>query len=235
MKSNTEQLESRGYVAEGMETDYRDTSFEQRIKLLKSKLPTDRTLGARLLAGCPDSSAIDYLIDALKIEKKLYPKIEISNSLVSFGQGAVMPLITLLGQVGGNQYSEVPVEGFKKQSYPLPRDIAGRTLIRIGPVALPRLLEVLYTADLIQLSEAIDVIGFICFYDYQPNVVGYLEDCFYRNSSHDLIKWKILRAMSAFPESELFLKEQLELGLASLKLEIERSLSLIAKRIIEKK
>ena len=235
MKSNTEQLESRGYVAEGMENDYPDTSFEQRIKLLTSKLPTDRTLGARLLSGCPDSSAIDYLIDALKIEKKLYPKIEISNSLVSFGLDAVVSLTALLGKIGVNQHSEVPAEGFKKGSYPLPRDIAGRTLIRIGPVALPHLLEVLDTPDLIQLSEAIDAIGFICFYDYQPNVVGYLEDCFYRNSNHDLIKWKILRALSAFPESELFLKEQLELASASLKSEIERSLSLIAKRIIERK
>jgi HEAT repeat protein len=229
VKSNTEQLESRGYVAEEMENDYQDTSFEQRIKLLKSKLPTDRTLGARLLAGYPDSSAIDYLIDGLKIEKKLYPKIEISNSLVSFGRDAVVPLITLLGKIGGNQHREVPVGRFKKESYPLPHDIAGRTLIRIGTVALPHLLEVLGTHDLIQLSEAIDAIGFICFYDYQTNVFGLLKDCFYRNNTHDLIKWKILRAMGAFPESESFLKEQLELSPACLKAEIERSLSLIVK------
>jgi len=79
------------------------------------------------------------------------------------------------------------------------------------------------------LSELIDTIGFICFYESQENIFDTLKNCFYRNEQNDLIKWKIVRAMSAFPESDSFLREQLQLSNESLKLEIERSLSLIKK------
>lgn len=231
MKSRIKQIENRGFVAVGIEEKYFDTTFEQRIVLLKSKLSTDRTLGARLLTGNSDLSTIAYLIDALIKEKKLYSKIEICNSLVSFGMDAVIPLIGLLGKIGNNQHKEVPETNFKKNNYPLPRDIAGRTLIRIGVKAIPDLLQVLDCNDSIQLSEAIDTIGFICFYEPQINVFRLLKKCFDSNADNDLIKWKIFRAMSAFPESETFLREQLQLNNESFKLEIERSLSLVRKRV----
>jgi len=229
MKSTTEQLESRGFIADGIEEKYRGKTFEQRVELLKSDLPTDRSLGARLLARYSDLKTIDYLIEALVNEKKLYSKIEISNSLASFGEKAVNPLIGLLGKIGNNQHKIVPETDFKKNNYPLPRDIASRTLIRIGKIALPDLLNSLNGNDLSNLSELIDTIGFICFYESQENIFDTLKNCFYRNEQNDLIKWKIVRAMSAFPESDSFLREQLQLSNESLKLEIERSLSLIKK------
>jgi hypothetical protein len=228
MKSKTEQLENRGFIVNGIEEKYLEKTFEQRVELLKSNLPTDRTLGARMLANCSDLKVIDYLIDALRIENKLYSKIEISNSLASFGKEAVNPLIGLLGKIGNNQHKIVHETDFKKKNYPLPRDIASRTLIRIGTIALPDLLKNLSNDDVSKLSELIDTIGFICFYEYQENIFETLKDCFYRNEQNDLIKWKIFRAMSAFPESVLLLKEQL-LTNAHLKFEIERSLALIIK------
>lgn len=230
MKSKIEKIENRGFITAGIENKYLDTTFGQRIILLKSKLPTDRTLGARLLTKNSDLSTIDYLIDALIKEKKLYTKIEICNSLVSFGIDAVMPLIGFLGKIGNNQHKDVPNTGFKKNSYPLPRDIVSRTIIRIGSKAIPDLLRVLDSNDLILLSEAIDTIGFICFYEYQNNVFEFLIKCFDSNVDNNLIKWKIFRAMSAFPESESFLREQLQLNNEPLKLEIERSLLLIKER-----
>jgi len=230
MKRKIEQIENRGFIAPEIENKYLDTTFEQRIVLLKSKLPTDRTLGARLLTKNSDLSTIDYLIEALIKEKKLYSKIEICNSLVSFGINAVIPLIGLLGQIGNNQHREVPKIDFKKDNYPLPRDIASRTLIRIGAKAIPDLLKVLDSNNLIKLSEAIDTIGFICFYEPQINVFGFLIKCFDSHVDNNLIKWKIFRAMSAFPESESFLRRQLQLINEPLQLEIERSLSLIKKR-----
>ena len=118
----------------------------------------------------------------------------------------------------------------KRTINPLPRDIASRTLIRFGAKTIPDLLKVLDSNDLIKLSEAIDTIGFICFYEHQINVFGLLIKCFDSNVDNNLIKWKIFRAMSAFPESESFLREQLQLTNEPLKLEIERSLSLIKKR-----
>jgi hypothetical protein len=226
MKSNVEKLESRGFIADGKEKAYSDTSLEQRIELLKSDLPFERTLGAKLLAFYPDLTAMDYLLEALKKETKLYSKIEICNSLVSFGKDAVIPLIHLLGEIGDNRHAAIPETDFKKKSYPLPRDIAGRTLIRIGTVALPDLILALKSRDGSSISELIDVIGFICFYDPQPNLFGELKDCFYRNEQDELIKWKLFRAMSSFHGSRLFLEEQKEDN-ARLKCEIERSLSLL--------
>jgi hypothetical protein len=91
---------------------------------------------------------------------------------------------------------------------------------------LPDLVRSLKSKDESLLSELIDAIGFICFYAPQPNLFGELKDCFYRNEQIDLIKWKLFRAMSAFPESILFLKGQQEHN-ARLKCEIERSLILL--------
>ena len=231
MKSNTIQLENRGFVIKGVENNYLNTSFEQRIGLIKSNLATDRTLGARLLARSAKVLSIDYLIEALILEQKLYSKIEICNSLVSFGKEAVIPLIALIGKIRNKQYLEIPAVDFKKVNYPLPRDIASRTLIRIGSIALPDLLNFLNCNDQTRISEAIDAIGFICFYENQPEVYKELKNCFYHNSENDLIKWKIFRAMSAFAESESFLNEQKQQLLSErIKSEIERSLLLIKKR-----
>ena len=143
MKSKQEQLISRGYLAEGMKSEYLDKSFDEKIDLLKSNVPTDRTLGARLLANSMNDKAIDSLINALRVENKLYPRIEICNSLVSCGQHSIKPLIKILGKVGTNQHKRAPEKKFKKDSYPLPRDIASRTLVRFGKAALNELEKTL--------------------------------------------------------------------------------------------
>lgn len=230
MKSSFLQLASRGFIADGVELNYQHLSFSERVNLLQSKIPSDRTLGARLLGLSADLSAINNLIDALKVEKKIYTKIEICTQLESFGIDAVKPLISLLGKVGNNQYRHIPEEKFKKNNYPLPHDIAARTLGRIGTIALPALLKVLDSSDESAMSEVIDAIGFICFYNNQPDVFSHLEASFYRNSTNELIKWKIFRAMSACAESEGFLNEHLMLQNNTLiHNEIERSLAAVRK------
>lgn len=85
MNDKQKQLISRGYLSEGVESEYLNKSFDEKIELLQSNVPTDRTLGARLLANLKKGKAIVFLINALIGEKKLYPKIEICNSLVSCG------------------------------------------------------------------------------------------------------------------------------------------------------
>jgi hypothetical protein len=228
MKSTSKQLFLRGFLDKGLEQNYQHLSFEQRTILLKSKIPAERTLAARLLEGNKDLSAINHLIDALRTEKKLYTKIEICNSLASFRKEAVLPLTNALGNIGNNQHRIVPDAGFKKNSYPLPRDIVARTLARIGSIALPDLIMVLESNNYNKICEAIDAIGFICFYKSQPDVFKHLEACFYRNENNDLLKWKIFRAMSAFAESESFLKGQMAENRYSILVpEIERSLRLI--------
>ncbi|NDV47493.1 hypothetical protein D0T49_10590 [Paludibacter sp. 221] len=226
MKSDKEALKSRGFVEKQAENEYSVLSFDEKTELLKSSLPTDRTIGARLLRS--EEKAIPLLIEALKKEKKLYTKIEICDTLASYGTVAVQPLIDELGKIGNNQHKTVPQERFNKKSYPLLRDISARTLVNIGSDALPALLHTLGSKNMAQLSEAIDTIGYICFYNRTAGVFGRLMQCFDENRENDLIRWKIMRAMSALPESKDFLQTRLQTEKnAGIVLEIQRSLSLI--------
>ncbi len=233
MKSSKEQLEKRGFLCKHFNSDYYDLPFNKKLELLKSKIPTERTFGAILLKNETNTKkAIDSLIKALIKEKKLYPKIEISNTLISYKKPSVKPLIKVLGKIGVNQYQIVPKKEFKKNNYPLPRDIASRILAHIGKTALHELLNNLEKFDIKQQSEAIDAIGFICFYDYCYDAYKLLRRCYQQNSENEIIKWKIIRAFSGFPESEIFLEtEKRNLQNIRLQMEIERSISLIKKRI----
>lgn len=228
MKSTHEQLEKRGFLADDFNSDLYDLSLNEKLKLLESSIPTERTLAARLLKN---GHSVDSLIKALIKEKQLYTKIELSTTLVSYAETSVKPLISLLGTIGTNQHKCVPDEEFKKDNYPLPRDLASRILAHIGKIALPELLNSLEKLDSKQLSEAIDALGFICFYNPYPNAFQILKKLFLQNSENELIKWKIIRACSGFPESEDFL--EMEKGNQSnqrLKKEIDRSMYLIKKR-----
>ncbi|MBI9068597.1 MAG: HEAT repeat domain-containing protein [Salinivirgaceae bacterium] len=204
-------------------------------QLLKSKIGTERTLGARLLGNSKDEKAVNLLIQALKVEKKLYPKIEICKSLEKMGAPAIKALIKLLGEIGNNQHESIPEKTFSKNNYPLPRDIAARTLIRFEENIIPELLPILSTKKESQLSEAIDTIGFICFYKPQPEVFEPLKNCMLANLNSEIICWKSVRAMSGFPESEAFLTEQKqEFTNPALLKEIDRSLELIKNNLNNK-
>lgn len=232
MKSSDRQLEERGFLPEKYEIKFDRYSLSEKLELLESKKPIERTLGARLLTTEKETKGvIEKLIISLTVEKKLYPKIEISRTLTSFGKQSVKALIQVLGEIGKNQHKEVPKKEFKKDNYPLPRDISSRALANIGIIALPELLDNLEKTDIKQLSEVIDAIGFICFYDYCSDTYKLLKKCYLENLESELIKWKIIRAFSRFPESESFLNaEKRNLQNVRLLTEIERSISLIKKR-----
>ncbi len=230
MKSSNKDLESRGFLKNGAESAFANLPNLKKLELLKSPIPKERTLGARLTKGIGES-AVSALIAALKVEKKLYPKIEICNTLVEFGIIAVKPLIQELGRIGNNQHKVLSQKAFEKDNYPLPRDIAARTLAHFGKVALPSLLKVLEENNLPKLSEAIDAIGYICFYNHQPELFDKLESCYNSNVGSDLICWKLIRAMSGFPECEEFLIQQRPICKNPIiEKEIDRSIRLINKR-----
>lgn len=228
MKSTEKQLENRGYSSSEIESEFAEKSFNELIELLNSKSAVERTVSARLIAKTKNSKSIPFLCLALEKEKKLYTKIEICNSLVSYGKESVPELVKRLGKIGDSQHKHIPEIEFKKNSYPLPRDIAARTIIRIGRDALPLLIENLKSKDISTISETIDAIGHICYYDKQEEVMYRLIDCYESNSENELIKWKIIRSMSAFTESEKFLNKEYELvENDKLKQEILRSKKLI--------
>ncbi len=230
MKSSKKDLEQRGYLEEDLEIKFQDLSIKEKYKLLESDIPKERSQGARLLSQ-ERSFVSDRLIRALKIEKKLYSKIEICKALEAHKNDSIPLLIQELGRIGSNQHVHIPDKEFKKDSYPLPRDIAARTLASIGKPALERLLLVLENGFENQVSEAIDAVGFICYYDYQPNVFEKLANCYLKYSNNELIRWKLIRAMSGIPESLAFLEEKIDsCQNKMLKSEISRSIRLIRKR-----
>lgn len=228
MKSDKEQLEKRGFLQNGEKKQYQISMIEEKISLLSSLIPKERTLGARLLGDDKCSDTVEILMQALIKENKLYPKLEICNSLTQIGLICIPDLIKQLGKIGLNQHKKVPEKEFKKKNYPLPRDIAARTIIRFGADALKPLIQILSSKETEQISEAIDAIGYICFYDYSPLVFKHLMLCFQSYLGHSVICWKIIRAMSACPESKTFLTEQYKILTDNrIKQEIKRSLSLM--------
>ena len=200
--------QSRGFVLNGDEIGYYSFETWELLKLLKSPKPMERTLAARNLGKSIEYHIVENLLAALDTEKKLYPKIEICNSLAMFGAHSVAGLVLRLGTIGKNQHLTVPGEPFRKNSYPLPRDIAARTLIRIGEIALPQLFEVLLWDEKPKISEAIDAIGFICNKDPHPEYLGELKTCYRKHFNSELIRWKLFRAMSSFPDSYPFLEDR---------------------------
>jgi HEAT repeat protein len=230
MKSKQEQLESRGYLSEEFEPEFENISLNEKVKLLESKIAVERTLGARLLQSNPTKQTVEYLLEALQKEKKLYAKIEICNTLSELGEIAISPLINNLAKIGKNQHQSVPEKDFKKDSYPLPRDIVSRTLIRIGTKAIPKLLKELETANESVLSELSDTIGHINLQSKIEGIYEFLKRCYDKNTTNDLIKWKIIRALSGIKESEKFLNNQyILLENKRLKSEINRSLRILKK------
>lgn len=228
MKSKQEDLKKRGYLLDEILPNYKYMSLHEKIELLQSKTATNRTLGALLLKENKTSTTVNYLIDALKTEKKLYCKIEICNTLSELKELAVIPLIACLGKIGNNQHKTVPQKAFLKDSYPLPRDIAARTLIRIGEIAIPELLKHLKTKNQRVLSELIDAIGHINFNTTVKNIYPLLKACYLQNNSNELVQWKIIRAMCGVYESKTFLEQQFnKLKNQRLKQEAKRSLRLI--------
>lgn len=221
---------NRGFVAEGDEKDYTVWTNEELTNLLHSNVAIERTIGARILT-CRNHEFVENLLIALETEQKLYTKIELCRSLAILGEHSVKGLIQRLGKIGNNQHRTPTDEPFKKNSYPLPRDIAARTLIRIGSKALPALCGVLTEDDSSKISEAIDAIGFICYSGGQDKYLEPLIDCYNKLSSNNLIRWKIIRAMSAFPASMTFLKKQFQIeNVTAIKQEIERSIRMIERK-----
>ena len=101
-------------------------------------------------------------------------------------------------QVGGNQQQTLPLRGFYKKSYPLPRDIAARTMIKIGRPALPLLAQVVRQGERGRALEAIDGVGHISFYTHGPGCEGVLMSAYEKYAADEVMQWKIVRAFQAF-------------------------------------
>ena len=193
---------NRGYATATDLLQYQNAIDNELLKLLNSKIAVQRSVAATLLGQRKSEKAVNPLCDALKKEKALYSKIAISEALGNIGIASVNALIGLFGKIGKNQYKTLPEKPFEKWNYPLPRDIAARTIVRVRESAIEPIINSISTMKREALSEALDSIGFISFYcenKMDVKVVLNLLDVY---SKDDLIIWKIMSCLQSFPSRE---------------------------------
>jgi hypothetical protein len=165
----------------------------------------------------------------------LYTKNAICRKLEQGGPDTASQMIKLLGRIGNNQYKQLPDRSSRKKSYPLPRDIIARSLGRMSVGVYPVLIDVLQCKKTETISEALDAIGYMTFYNKQLSTENNAQAAFnvmdeYSNNS--LILWKAIICLSAFPSEktkmilESFINQNNLLGE-----EANRSLKLITPQI----
>ena len=192
----------RGQISPEDLKAYAEFSTEHLIKMLDESNPQKRTIAATILGNKRDSKSIRNLCASLKKENALYPRIAMSEALGKMGEASVPPLIKLLGQIGKNQEVELPKKYFNKKSFPLARDMAARTIIKIGKPATPYLIKVMEEQDDFIMQQAIDAIGGIAAKTDDKSALSVMIDGLEGHSDNKISLWKIIRALSGFKYTE---------------------------------
>ncbi|WP_156095952.1 HEAT repeat domain-containing protein [Methanobacterium sp. SMA-27] len=195
-------LKRRGQISPEDLKAYAEFSTEHLIKMLDDSNPQKRTIDATILGNKRDSKSIRNLCASLKKENALYPRIAMSEALGKMGEASVPPLIKLLGQIGKNQEVELPKKYFNKRSFPLARDMAARTIIKIGKPATPYLIKVMEEQDDFIMQQAIDAIGGIAAKTDDKSALSVMIDGLEIHSDNKISLWKIIRALSGFKHNE---------------------------------
>lgn len=232
-KSSIEDLISRGFIDHINNDKLNEYNDYDIYELLESKIPTERSIAARLFnENKPLRNNTIALITALKKETKLYSKIEICNALTIQGINDIDLLIKEQGKIGKNQHTMLPTKPFLKKSYPLPRDIISRILIRMPISILEELIMLSEGLDKKGMREFIDVVGHLSFQHNNTDAYQYIMKWFWQYEDDDVIRWKIYRACSAFKQSEKFLAERKAKETNDMIIsEIERSLSAVEDKL----
>ncbi len=197
MKSSSAQLASRGFLADAEFNAFGSCTAAEVVGYLKSAVPSERTLGARLATRMQSKQILPDLCRALEKEKKLYTKLALCDALVALGPAALPLLIPRLGTLGKNQHREPNLVDLKKVSFPLPRDIVARVIIRIGEAALPALENVLRSGTYCQKLEAVDALGHIAYTSHNLRSEACLH-ALLRQEPSELLEWKVIRAFQSF-------------------------------------
>ena len=150
----------RGEVNEMDISDFASFDESELLSFLHSEKPVERSCAAIHLRKSKNPTVVDQLCHQLAIEKKLYTRIALCETLAECAELSIEPLIGLLGRIGENQEIKIPETGFYKVSYPLPRDIAARTICRLGIAAILPLENFIKSSkDMNALAQAIDAYG----------------------------------------------------------------------------
>ncbi|MDD5499192.1 MAG: HEAT repeat domain-containing protein [Dehalococcoidales bacterium] len=194
--------QKRGQVLAHEVEQCEDAGVDELIALLRNKDAKKRTIAAVLSGNRRITIMIPQLCSCLVSERSLYSRIAISEALGKMGEPAVVPLIALLGKIGNNQETKLPLKYCTKKSYPLARDMAARTLVKIGQPALPALIDKIRRGDDFETQQAIDAIGGIVSKTNDQRPLKPLLETLNGPPANEVTTWKIIRALSAFKHSE---------------------------------
>jgi hypothetical protein len=183
---------------------YKNYSENELLKLLENKEAYKRTIAIKLLANYNNENYIKIFCEKLKTEDKLYAKVELCNVLEKYNEKVIPYLIPLLGIIGKNQHKKIEIVDINKKSYPLPRDIVGRILIRIGPEVFSELKKIIMeNKNINQIYEAIDVIGHITWNYRNYEMENILLEYYNKSKGNEFIEWKIIRSFQSFESQKI--------------------------------
>lgn len=198
----------RGWVENEDLIPYKKKSTDELKSLLSSEKPFERTISAKLLLLNCDTTNI--LLDALVNESALYTRLAITEKLESGDSATAQQMLPFLAKIGKNQHHS-PVSPSKKSSFPLPRDLIARSLVRMNPEIFPTLLDAATQLPNVKLRELIDAIGYMVFYNPCLATTKNYQLLLAIKESYKtdvLIQWKILICFSAFPQSKELLQKE---------------------------
>jgi hypothetical protein len=103
MNSSVIKRRERGEVDEADITHFSSYGEPELLYLLRSEIPVERTCAAIHLRKILSTTVVTELCRQLAVEKKLYTKIALCESLAARAELSIEPLIELLGRIGKNQ------------------------------------------------------------------------------------------------------------------------------------
>ena len=230
MNSSAIKLRERGKVNEADIEHFASFDESELLSFLHSGKTVERSCAAIHLRKYKNPTVVDRLCHQLAIEKKLYTKIALSETLAECAELSIEPLIRSLGQIGKNQETKIPETGFYKVSYPLPRDIAARTICQLGIIAILPLEKFIKSSkDMKALTQAIDAYGHIIYSNKTECSSSILQELYEKHPNNDFLKYKIARCFSGIHDewAKSFLLDTIQTGCEGLRLEALRSLLLL--------
>lgn len=205
LNSDLELLRKRGYIEEYDISEFKTLNKNELIEQLHDKDSVLRSVAAkvmRLKCNIGETELTNILLEQLAKEKKLYTRLEICTTLEHGDHNTAQAMIPYVGRIGKNQLRELPERPSLKISYPLPRDLIARSLGRMRKEIMPVLLDVLTGSEVTIIMEVLDAIGFLVFYNREAATADCLDlviDTIHRYKNNDVIVWKGILCLSAFP------------------------------------
>lgn len=204
MKSSNKDLRKRGFITIEDVDEFEHCTNEELIDLIDATKSVERSVAIKLLSKrylIKDFKFVKKLLERLCIERCLYTKIEICNALEKGSIETAKRMVQYLGCIGNNQHLCLPMKVSKKSSYPLPRDIIARSLGKMDVEILPVLFDVLNSNDDNKISEVIDAIGLLLYYNREYTNEHYFKaitDIMIKYPENEIIVWKCVLCLSSF-------------------------------------